>query len=55
MTDARQYLGVIALDLHAPTPTISELTASQLVVDQFVIDGQSGGQSFNDRDERSPV
>jgi hypothetical protein len=55
MTDARHYLRVIALDLHTPTPTISELPASQLVVDRLVIDGQPGGQSFNDRDERSPV
>src|SRR5215213_6490105 len=30
--DAGQYLGVIALDLHAATATITELATSQLVV-----------------------
>jgi hypothetical protein len=46
---------VIALDLHATASAVAELAAAQLVVDQFVIDGQSGGQAFDDRDERSSV
>src|SRR6185369_4501294 len=38
MSDAAQYLSVIALDLHAAAAAIAELAAAQLVIDQFLID-----------------
>jgi hypothetical protein len=46
---------MIALDLHATTATVAELAAAQLVIYQFVIDWQTGGQTFNDGDQRSSV
>ena len=55
MPDARQYLCVVALDLHAPTAPVAKLAPSQFVVDDYLIDRQSRGQSLNDRDQRSSV
>nr|AUN35985.1 hypothetical protein [uncultured bacterium] len=55
MPDTGKYLGMVALNLHPPATPIPELATSQLVIDQFMIDGQSGGQSLNNRDERSSV
>jgi hypothetical protein len=55
MANTGKYLGMVALNLHPPAPTISELTPSQLVIDQFLIDGYSGGQALTKRDERSSV
>jgi hypothetical protein len=31
------------------------LTPSQLVIDRFLVHGQTCGQAFNDRDQRSSV
>jgi hypothetical protein len=50
MPDAGKYLGMVALNLHPPAPPIPELASSQLVIDQFMIDGHSGRQPFNNRD-----
>src|ERR1043165_8223050 len=55
VSDARQYLRVVALDLHAPAAPVTKLAAAQLVIDQMLIDGQSCGQPLNNRDERSSV
>jgi hypothetical protein len=55
MPDARQYLSVIALDLHAPTAPVAKLAPPQFVIDECLIDRQSRGQSLDDRDQRSSV
>ena len=55
MPDARQYLSVVALDLHAPPAPVAKLAPPQLVINEFLIDRQSCGQSLNDRDQRSSV
>jgi hypothetical protein len=46
---------MIALNLHPPAPTISELSSSQFLIDQLLIDWYSCGQPLNDRDQRSSV
>src|ERR1043165_10228813 len=55
MPDAGQYLRVIALNLHAPTAAVAKLAAAKFVIDQTLIDRQSGRQTLDDRDERSAM
>ena len=51
MPDAGEYVGMIALDLHAGAATVAELAPSQFVVDRFLVHGQTCRQAFNDRDQ----
>src|SRR5262245_24567932 len=55
VADAGQYLRMVFLDLHATAASVTELAATQLVVDETLVHRQTGGQTFNDRDERSSV
>src|SRR6185436_18106273 len=55
VADAGQYLRVVFLDLHATPATISQLAAAQFIIDEALVHRQTGGQTFDDRDERSSV
>src|ERR1043165_1494741 len=55
MPDAGQYLRVIALNLHAPAAPVTKLAATKFVIDQTLIDRQSGRQTLDYRDERSAM
>ena len=51
MANARQYLDRVGLDLHPPAASVALLTPPKLVVDGGDIDGQTGGNAFDNGDE----
>ena len=55
MTHSAENLHDVLLDLHARTAAIALLTTPQLMIDLVDVDGQTRGQTFDDRDERAPM
>ena len=55
VTHSAENLDPILLDLHARAAAISLLTAPQFMIDLIDVDGQTCGQTFDDRDERATV
>src|SRR5262245_9840642 len=55
MADAAEDFDAVLLDLHAGAAAIPLLTPPQFVIDLIDIDGQTGGQTFNNRDQCATV
>jgi hypothetical protein len=48
MPDASGDLGLVALDLHPPTPPIAELTTGKLAIARVAVEFQAGRQTLDD-------
>ena len=55
MSDTADDLRAVLLDLHARAAAIALLSPMQFVIDLLHVDGQTGGQTFDYRDERVTV
>ena len=55
MTNAAQNLRRVSLDLHPPAAPITPLPPLQFTINLLDINRQTGGQTFNYRDQRASV
>jgi hypothetical protein len=55
MMHAREDIGAIFLNFLAPAASVAELAAMQFVIDDRDVDGQTGGQAGDKRQQRLSV
>jgi hypothetical protein len=55
MPHAAYNLNAVALDLHPASAPVAPLSSFKLAVDTLDINGQTGGQAFEDGDQRASV
>ncbi len=55
MAHAGGDLGAVALDLHAPATTVTELATSEIGAERVLLEAQPGGQTLDDAGQPGAV